>query len=78
MVSIEENGKSKTYKTYRNLDIEYNKKRKKRADREIKDTDSVRNLSRCAPSPRFTDETLHLSPLFSNGERILYSHYRLF
>lgn len=28
--------------TYRNLDIEYNKKRKKRADREIKDTDSVK------------------------------------
>lgn len=78
MVSIEENGKSKTYKTYRNLDIEYNKKRKKRADREIKDTDSERNLSRYAPSPRFTDETLHLSPLFPNGERISYSHYRLF
>lgn len=43
MVSAEENGKSKTYKTYRNLDIEYNK-RKKRADREIKDTDSVKKI----------------------------------
>lgn len=31
MVSAEENGKSKTYKTYRNLDIEYNKKKEEKS-----------------------------------------------
>lgn len=33
VVSSEENGKSRTYKTYRNLDIEYNKKEEKSRQR---------------------------------------------
>lgn len=32
-VSTEENGKSKTHKTYRNLEIEYNKKEEKSRQR---------------------------------------------
>lgn len=48
VVSTEENGKSRTYKTYHILDTEYNKTEEKKADREIKDTDSVKtNLVSC-------------------------------
>lgn len=62
VVSTEENGKSRTYKTYHILDTEYNKTEEKKADREIKDTDSVKtNLVSCFPFPCLTDQVLHSS-----------------
>lgn len=64
MVSAEENGKSKTHKTYRNLEIEYNKKKKKRADREIKHTDSVKKKKKVSLS-------FHLHALLTRGSIFL-------
>lgn len=42
VVRTEENGNPKTFRTYRNLDTEYDKKKKKKSRHTIKETNSKR------------------------------------
>lgn len=66
VVSTEENGKLKTYKTYRDLDIEYIlKKEEKSRQKKLRTLTQLKKRNVVIfPSPCLTDKTLHFSPPF--------------
>lgn len=72
VVSAEENGKSKTYKTYRNLDLEYNLKKGRKEQ-----TEKLRTLVSLSFHFHASLTKSCLVLLVSSSKKISYSHFRV-
>lgn len=80
MVSTEENGKLKTYKTYRDLDIEYIfKKEEKSRQKKLRTLTQLKKVMSLSfhRHASLTRRCISLL-LFFKSETITYSHYRIF